>query len=281
MRKVDAVGTLEEIFFWATVFVYLFGFVSYLIAAVFKKPGAGTIGWYAVLTAFVLQTAGIAMRWVDTGHPPVTSRFENTLAGTWFMVFLLIIFDRWFKRIKPLGLFIAPMALMMLGYGLLAGAELKPIAPNFQSGWLWVHVTFAWVAYGSFAAAGGLGIAFLLKERMPDGEEEGRFLKLFPDLPHIEDIILKLVLFGFIGQSFMILSGSIWAESLWGSYWNWDPLETWALVTWLTYGIIIHFRLTLGWKGRRIAWLTAGAIATEVITFWGIGFISDLHTPLF
>ncbi len=278
---IEDMGAVEEVFFWATVFAYLFSFVSYLVAAVFKKAGAETIGWYALLTAFGLHTTAIGIRWVDTGHPPVVSRFENTLAGTWFMVFLLVLLDRWFKRVKPLGLFITPIALMMLGFGMLAGTELKPIAPNFQSGWLWVHVTFAWVAYGSFMAAGGLGIAFLLKRQLPDGGGESRFLRLFPDLPYLEDIILKLVLFGFIGQSFMILSGSIWAESLWGNYWSWDPLETWALVTWLTYGIIIHFRLTLGWKGRRIAWMTAGAIVTEVITFWGIGFISNLHTPLF
>lgn len=272
-------GALETIAFWVSVFSFLAGFVAYLIAAIFKKTAGSAYGWMLTMGGLVFLTAAIGFRWADTGHPPVMLRFENTIAGAWFMVLLLFIVSLWFDRIKPLGLIIAPFALFMLGYGLLSGAEQQPLSPPYKSVWLWVHVTFAWLAYGSFAAAGGLGIAYLVKSRR-EPRAEGAFLKLFPDLAYAEDIMLKLIFFGFISQSFMLISGSIWADSLWGSYWSWDPLETWALVTWLVYGVIIHFRLTLGWKGRRIAWMASGAVLVELITFWGIGFISNLHTPL-
>ena len=154
----------------------------------------------------------------------------------------------------------------------------EPLTPNFKSWWLWVHVVFAWFAYGSFAVSSGLGVVYILKNRAKDVET--RLWGLFPEVDLLDDIILRFVSFGFIAQTMMLISGSIWANSLWGSYWSWDPLETWSLVTWLTYGVIIHFRLTLGWKGNRIAWLVIAALLTEIITFYGIGLITTVHTPL-
>lgn len=273
-------GQVEAVVFWGTAFTYLAGFIVYLAAAVFKKESWTTLGWYLAIGGFVSHTLAIAARWMETGHPPVMYRFENNLAGTWFVMLLMFVMYRWFKRVKALGLFILPVALVMLGYGLMTGPQLEPLSPPFKSNWLWVHVTFAWLAYSAFAAAGGLGLVYLIKNRLPRQGENARFFRLFPTLALVDDITLKLVSFGFIAQSLMLISGSIWANGLWGSYWQWDPLETWSLVTWLTYGIILHFRLTLGWKGSRIAWLVVAALATEAITFWGIGFISNLHTPL-
>jgi cytochrome c-type biogenesis protein CcsB len=191
---------------------------------------------------------------------------------------MLILVNRWFKKIKIFGLVVVPIVLLMLGQGALLGSAAEPLRPNFKSWWLWIHVIFAWFAYSAFAVGGGLGLIYLLKQRA--GESEAKIWQLFPELDMIDDLILRFISFGFISQTVMLISGSIWANSLWGAYWNWDPLETWSLVTWITYGVILHFKLTLGWKGNRIAWLVFAAIFTEIITFYGIGFISNLHTPL-
>jgi ABC-type transport system involved in cytochrome c biogenesis permease subunit len=78
----------------------------------------------------------------------------------------------------------------------------------------------------------------------------------------------------------MIATGSIWAHGLWGRYWGWDPIETWSLISWLIYGAALHLRITMGWKARRMAWLAVGAMATVIISFFGIGFISGVHTGL-
>ncbi len=273
-------GAFESIWFWAAIFAYTLSFLAYAVSASFKSPRWGSWAWYLVITGFGCQTMAIAVRWVTTGHPPVLASFENNLAGTWFIMLIFLIMYRWFRKIQGLGIVVTPIVLTMLGYGLLGGTDLEPLSPPFMSNWLWVHVTFAWFSYGAFAVASALGIAYLVKDSRADKGEGNPFLNLFPTLPLTEDIALKLVLFGFLAQSLMLISGSIWANSLWGNYWSWDPLETWALVTWLAYGIIIHFRLTLGWKGRRIAWLIVGALAIEIITFWGIGFISDQHVRM-
>ncbi len=271
-------GQFEEVFFWIAVYLYALAFLLQLASLIFKKPSWAPIGWYTALGAFGFHTATIAARWIATGHPPVVQRYENNLAGTWFVMLMIIVVSQWFKKVKIFALFVIPVILIMLGQAFTAQPELKPLAPNFQSWWLWIHVTFAWFAYSSFAVAGGLGIVYLLKSRVKNVDVKP--WNYFPEIDLLDDIILRFVLFGFVAQTMMLISGSIWANNLWGSYWSWDPLETWSLVTWLTYGIILHFRLTMGWKGKRIAWLVLGAILTEIITFYGIGIIVTVHAPL-
>lgn len=270
----------ESVLLWAAIFTYMSAFIIDLAAAVFRRPQWDRPAWVVIIAAWVFQTTSITLRWINIGHPPVVGRYENNLAGAWFVMLVFVILAYLFPRTKALGIVVAPVVLIMLGFGVMSGAELSPLGPQFKSSWIWVHVTFAWLAYSSFVAAGGLGLVYLLKDRRADEGEGAPLLRVFPKLEVLRDIIIRTVLFGFISQSLMLISGAIWANNLWGNYWSWDPLETWSLVTWLIYGIILHFRLTLGWKGVRIAWLVLGAIAAEIITFWGIGFISDLHTRL-
>lgn len=271
---------IEGIVFWLAVSSYVVSFIIYLAGAIFKKERWASPAWYFCVGAFVFHSLAITVRWVATGHPPVYGQFENSLAGTWFIMVLVFIINRWFKKIKVFGVVIIPVILLMLGNGLMERPELEPLSPPFKSYWLWVHVLFAWLAYGSFVTSGGLSLAYLLKNRALNKGTNTGFLRLFPSLELIDDIILKFIFFGFISHTVMLISGSIWANGLWGSYWSWDPLETWSLTTWLIYGVILHFRLTLGWKGRRIAWLVVGAVVSLFITFWGIGFVAKLHTPL-
>jgi ABC-type transport system involved in cytochrome c biogenesis permease subunit len=79
----------------------------------------------------------------------------------------------------------------------------------------------------------------------------------------------------------MIASGAIWAHGLWGRYWGWDPVETWSLISWLTYGLNLHLRVSLGWRGRRAAWLAIGSLFGVIFLFFGLGFVSDVHTSIF
>ena len=83
-----------------------------------------------------------------------------------------------------------------------------------------------------------------------------------------------------IADTVMIASGAIWAHGLWGRYWAWDPVETWSLIAWLIYGVNLHLRFTLDWKGRKAAWLALFSVVTIVITFFGIGVVSQVHTEL-
>ena len=75
-------------------------------------------------------------------------------------------------------------------------------------------------------------------------------------------------------------AGAIWAYGLWGRYWGWDPMETWTLISWLTYGLYIHLRATMGWRDARGAWLALVAFVFILIAFGGIAMMRGLHATL-
>lgn len=262
-------SSLGLLLFWLAVSVYALSFIFYLVSFVFKKERADVFAFYLIVFAFVIHTIYIAQRWIESGHPPVVGRFENSLWGTWFVVLIALILFFRRKGSRNTGVVISPFVLLMLGNGLVSGdLAIEPLSPPFKSGWLWVHVIFSWLAYGSYTVSAGLATVYLLKRG-------GSIAKIV-----LEDLIVKFIAFGFISHIVMVGSGAVWAYGLWGRYWAWDPLETWSLISWLIYGLILHLRLTLGWKGKRIAWLAIISLLGIIILFWGIGFVSELHTGL-
>jgi cytochrome c-type biogenesis protein CcsB len=274
------VNTLEGIFLWLCVLGYVVAFVGMLAGLVFNREKAMKGGWKLLIATVALHTFSILTRWGATGHIPVMGAYENSLLGAWFVALIFLGSGRWIPGIRSLGVVVIPIVLVMLGNGIMSGAELQPLAPAFQSNWLFVHVIFAWLAYGSFLFAAGLGIAFLMKNSAERRGKSGRISKKIPDLDIVDNLIFRFIIFGFIADTVMIATGSIWAHGLWGRYWGWDPIETWSLVSWLIYGAAVHLRLTRGWKNRRMAWLAIGAIVSVIISFFGIGFISGVHTQL-
>src|SRR3990172_8880406 len=182
----------EALFLWSSIGAYLISSLVFLSGMVFKKEGYFFLGWKAALAGFLLHTLTIAVRWIESGHPPVLWRFEHALAGGWFVmaVFLALVFR--FPSIRALG----------------------------------VLVGFAWVAYGAYHVAAGMGILYLLKGRAirKRGEENiHRFFAKLPGLKTLDDLTFKLIVYVFISHIVMLGAGAIWAYGLWGRYWTWDP----------------------------------------------------------
>ena len=100
-------------------------------------------------------------------------------------------------------------------------------------------------------------------------------------LKRLDELMFRSTAFGFITDTVMIAAGSIWAKDLWGSYWSWDPVETWSLLSWLVYGVSLHLRITLGWRGRRLAWLLVFAIIGVLISFWGVNLVMEGSAHVF
>lgn len=271
----------ESVFLWLSVIGYILAFVAMLIGMVFGKERAAGVGSRLTVATFASHTLAIVSRWIATGHMPVMGVYENSLLGAWFIMLIFLVSGRWIAAKKTLTVIVVPIALFMLGNGIMGGAELEPLAPAFQSNWLFVHVVFAWFAFGSYFIAACLGVAFLWKNgAQAKGKLEESASRRFPDLDIMDNLIFRFIIFGFISDTVMIATGSIWAHGLWGRYWGWDPLEIWSLVSWIIYGAALHLRITMGWQDRKLAWVAVGSIATVIISFFGIGFISDVHTQL-
>jgi cytochrome c-type biogenesis protein CcsB len=266
----------ENILIWIAIGLYAVSFSLILMGLVFKKEKLQAVGFQLSVAGFIMHTGAIAARWNVTGHLPVMQTYENSITGTWFVVLTYYIIRYAFPPARPFGVAVFPLVLLLLGNGIQTGAELQPLEPPYRSKWLYVHVLFAWFAFGSYVIAFADGIMYLLKQRSDRG-----ILGRLPELKLLEELSLRLILFGFFCQAIMIGSGAVWARGLWGRYWAWDPVETWSLISWLVYGLNLHLRVTLGWRGKKAAWLAILSLFGVIFLFFGIGFISAAHTGIF
>lgn len=272
---------VEAVFFWLAVAAYALasGVVAY--GLVFGAERAIARSAWIAGGGFLLQTGAIAARYAAQGHLPWSGDYENGLAGAWFIVAFTLVVTWRQRALRVIAIGTLPLAMLLMGYGAMRQPALTPLAASLKSGWLYVHVFFAWLAFGSYALAMGGGIVWLLKRRDAARPVQRPVYDRFPALDRLDELLFRWIVFGFITDAVMIASGAIWARDLWGSYWSWDPVETWSLLTWITYGLAIHLRITRGWRGARFAWVAVFAIVGMVITFFGVTFVVETSNHFF
>lgn len=271
----------EAVLLWVAIAIYAMSAMAYLISVFFSRNKWSQAATYMAIAGLVLQAGAIGVRWVATGHPPVYGVYEHALTNSFAVALIFIIASRKYAKLNLFGFGALVVTLLMLGHGVMNGVEREALSVQYKSNWIWVHVGFGQLAYGAFVLSALFALAYILKDKAYNAglsEGDGSIYNKLPTLDHLDDLILKFIAIGFIGETGMIASGSIWASSLWGSYWSWEPLQTWSLVSWLVYGAFLHLRITLGWKGKRAAWLSLLALAGIMFVFWGISLVSDQHT---
>jgi cytochrome c-type biogenesis protein CcsB len=203
--------------------------------------------------------------------------YEHYQLGSWFVALSTILGGLFYRKMRIISMGSALVILVMLAVGMNTYSEMDPLRPPFRSNWIFIHIGFAWFAWGCFVVAAVLGIAYLFKT---PGKEARSMMRKFPSREIMDELMVKMILFGFICQGLMVAAGAVWAHQLWGRYWGWDPVETWSLVCWLVYGLVLHFRLMMGWKGVKMAVMVILSLSTAIIYFWGIGFIPESHTSM-
>jgi cytochrome c-type biogenesis protein CcsB len=268
---------IEGLLLWPGMFGYASAFILYLIFAIFKKERLENRAWQLYVLSFLFQTASIAWRWYYSGRIPVMVSYEHYQLGSWFIGLATVIAGSAYPRMRIVSMGSILATLLMLGIGMNTYSEMDPLRPPYRSNWIFIHIGFAWFAWGCFVVATVLAFAYLFKT---PSRESGRLLSRFPSREIMDELMMKMILFGFICQGLMIVAGAIWAHQLWGRYWGWDPVETWSLVCWLVYGLVLHMRLMMGWKGAKMAIMVILSLSTAIIYFWGIGFIPESHTSM-
>lgn len=268
---------IEGFLLWPGMFGYAAVFIMYLMSAIFNKNHLEKRAWMLFVAGFVMQTASILWRWHESGRIPVMVSYEHYQLGSWFIGLAMVIGGLAWRQMRITALGAIPVMLIMLGVGMNTYSAMDPMRPPFRSNWLFIHIGFAWFAWGCFVVAAVLAGAYLMKK---PGRAEGKLLARFPSREIMDELMVKQILFGFICQGLMIVAGAIWAHQLWGRYWGWDPIETWSLVCWLAYGLVLHFRLMMNWRGNKMAIMVLLALATAIMYFWGIGFMPESHTTL-
>ena len=272
--------SIEIIFFWLAMTLYAAASGGYVYALVFRNIRVFGVLRVLVLIGLILHTLTIAARFRATGRLPWSGDYENSLTGGFFIIVLFAwtFFKR--KDLQPVGVVIMPATLLLMGFGVMRSPSLTPMAATLKTFWLYIHVYFAMISFGAYTLAMGAGAVLLTKiRREKRAAEPHPFFDFLPDKSRLDELTFRYVVFGFITDAIMIVAGAIWAKDLWGSYWSWDPVETWSLISWLVYAFAIHARLTLGWKMERFALVTVLALITVFISYFGVTFVveSSIH----
>lgn len=226
---------------------------------------------------FIVHSGSIVFRYLQAGHLPITSLHEASSFFSWCIV-LIFFFLEYRYRLDLLGPFTMPVVFILMLSSSILPREIRPLSPVLQSYWLGIHTFLAFLGNAAFAMAFGIGLMYLIQEHNLKKKQLGGLFKRLPSLQILDEINYKLITLGFPLLTLAIITGAIWAESAWGSYWRWDPKEVWSLITWFIYALVLHARLTAGWRGRRAAILSIVGFASVLFTFFGVNLIlKGLH----
>ncbi|CAB4335038.1 unannotated protein [freshwater metagenome] len=241
-----------------------------------RTEKAARIATAMMVLATVILFAGIIFRGVSAGHAPWGNMYEFSITGTFaFSVAYLGALRKY--DLRWLGLFVSFSALIALGTAItLLYRDSSPLVPALKSTWLVIHVAAAIISGGIFLLANVIAGAYLYLESAESRGGRPFWAARVPSLEVLDQLSYRLVAFVFPLWTFSVIAGAIWAESAWGRYWGWDPKETWAFITWVAYAAYLHARVTIGWRGRRAAWLCIFAGSTFLFNYvyvnvWGTG----------
>ncbi|HMK44456.1 MAG TPA: c-type cytochrome biogenesis protein CcsB [Dissulfurispiraceae bacterium] len=233
---------------------------------------------WVTLGGFVLHTAAIIFRYSTAGHLPIASMHEAASFFAWCITLIYLLLHIRY-RIGILGSFIIPIIFLMMLSASFLPRQIKPLTPVLQSSWLLIHTFLAFLGNAAFAVAFGVGIMYLIQEHYLKSKRLSGLFQRLPSVQVLDDINYRMITVGFPLLSLAIITGALWAENAWGSYWRWDPKETWSLMTWLIYAMILHIRIMRGWRGRRAALLSILGFLAVLFTFFGVNFLlKSVHT---
>jgi cytochrome c-type biogenesis protein CcsB len=204
-----------------------------------------------------------------------------TCVAVLVFVYVMIRYRAW-----PLGVFVMGMVVLALGLAeTLIYTAAGPLVPALQSYWLSIHVTAMTLATGIFFVAAIFGVTYLVAERYRARVAAGKarpgngLLERIPESAQLDRLAYRTVIFGFPVWTFGVIAGAIWADQAWGRYWGWDPVETWAFITWVLYAAYLHARATAGWRGRRAHYIQLLGFASLVINMLVVQvFITGMHS---
>jgi cytochrome c-type biogenesis protein CcsB len=228
--------------------------------------------------------AGILLRWRESyqigyGHAPLSNLYESLVFAAWAIMLIYLVMEYRTKQ-RALGVFPALFAFLAMAYASFStsvSSKIQPLLPALKSNWLIAHVVTCFLGYAAFAISCGISILYIVRNSRP--ETSGGASTLLPDLRQLDELNYQMVLFGFLWLSLGIITGSVWADLAWGTYWSWDPKETWSLITWLIYAALLHARTMKGWRGSRVAWLSIIGFGCVLFTYFGANFLlGGLHS---
>jgi cytochrome c-type biogenesis protein CcsB len=241
-----------------------------------RTERVGRLASAFVVLGFLLLTAAVIFRGISAHRVPWGNMYEFSITGAFaFSGAYLFALKKY--KLRWLGLPVSLAVLLTLGTAItLLYRPSAPLVPALKSTWLVIHVSAAIISGGVFLLANCVAAAYLILDRYEQKSVRPVWAQRLPSLEVLDNLSYRLVALVFPLWTFAVIAGAIWAESAWGRYWGWDPKETWAFITWVAYAAYLHARVTVGWRGRKAAWLCLFAGSTFLFNYiyinvWGTG----------
>ncbi|MBI5207750.1 MAG: c-type cytochrome biogenesis protein CcsB [Candidatus Firestonebacteria bacterium] len=266
------------IFLLISSVLYFIGFMFYLIAFSHRRENLFKYGNYIAWSAIAIHTCSIIFRGIAAGYFPITRLYETLSFFSWCIVLLFLILNYSYE-LRIMGLLILPFSFICLGYALMVPKTMTPLAPVLRSKLFEIHIIIAFLSYASFVIAFVTGLIYLFQERKIKSKSKSMWHYHLPSLEVVDEVNYRSIIFGFPLFTLSIIIGVIWAQQVIGSYWNWDPKEVTAFVTWLIYAIQLHTRIASGWRGRKTAILSIIGFLVVLFSYLGLHYLGlGFHT---
>jgi cytochrome c-type biogenesis protein CcsB len=258
--------------------LYFISTVCCLSSLTSGRRNLETAGYYVLLSASVVHLAALILRYFIAGYTPITNLHESLSFYAFCLAGFFILLKRLY-RTEGLGSIFLPVICIMLIWSLSSPSHISPLRPELNSFWLPIHTVFAFIGNAIFFSGFLVSIVYLIIERRIKRKTIHGSAGRFPSLEILDRINYRCMSYGFPFLTLGIITGSLWAQLSWGSYWSWDPKETWSLITWIVYAILIHNRLVIGWRGRKTAYMMITGFLSIIVTFVGVNFfLGGLHS---
>ena len=284
---------LSNNFIYAAIVIYALAFLAHTVEVAWsvKTPAVlvkktkldfskterlGRLGTTFIVIGTLLLLTGVIFRGISADRVPWGNMYEFSITGALaFSIAYLYALKKY--QMRWLGLPAAIAILLTLGTAVtLLYRPSAPLVPALKSPWLVIHVSAAIISGGVFLLANFIAATYLILDRYEQKGARPIWMQKFPTLESLDNFSYRLIALVFPLWTFSVIAGAIWAEAAWGRYWGWDPKETWAFITWVAYAAYLHARVTIGWRGRKAAWLCLLAGSTFLFNYvyinvWGTG----------
>jgi cytochrome c-type biogenesis protein CcsB len=277
----------SSMLFNVTTFLYMVSMIIFFAFLATKNRGIGLAASSTAYFGFVIQTIAIILRWKESyamghGHAPLSNLYESVVFFSWTIILIYALIEIKYKY-RIIGAFVVPFAMLGMSWAQLRlDSGIEPLVPALQSNWLLYHVVTCFLGYAAFAVACGISIMYLIKAKQEEATGDspaGGIIASFPPCKVLDDLNYRAIMIGFPLLTVGIVTGAAWANYAWGTYWSWDPKETWSLIVWFVYAAFLHARITRGWVGKRAAILSVIGFAATIFCYLGVNlFLSGLHS---
>jgi ABC-type transport system involved in cytochrome c biogenesis permease subunit len=250
--------------------------MSVATGAFIAGMGAAAIGGRAalilglLLLGMALQTVALAARWSELGHGPFTTLYEVLASTVWSLSLIYAVAFTAIPRIRPTATLVLPFIVFLAAWMLSSDSSAGHLPPTFSTPLLYLHSVFGKLFLGFLMLAVAVAAVVLARRTVLAGR--------FADMPgddRLVELSYRFAAFAFVSDTLMLVVGAVWAQDAWGRYWAWDPLETWAFLTWLALAFALHLKIWM--RPAALVWvvLVSTVFVLAFLTFFGVPFVSE------